>query len=175
MPWTVVNDTIGAPEMSGAPLIEGRFEVELWPHRSLTPEGFVAMIGGSFGMLCIPLIGLLGTVALWGILPFAMGVLGLLWLAMRRSLKDRDIHERLTVTADEALLVRRDPDGGLRDWAANPYWVRIEMHDRVGSIHDYLTLEGGPRSVEIGAFLTPGERRLLRERLLGVLGQLKTS
>ncbi|MEM7644606.1 MAG: DUF2244 domain-containing protein [Pseudomonadota bacterium] len=152
----------------------GIFEVELWPHNSMTPEGFVTMIGGSFAMLCIPLVGLLGTAALWGILPFGLAVLGLLWLGLKRSLKDRDIHERLTVTPDSATLVRRDPDGATRDWACNPYWVRVEMHDRVGSIEDYLTLEGGERRVEIGSFLTPEERRLLRQRLLGVLGAIKS-
>ncbi|MEM7489385.1 MAG: DUF2244 domain-containing protein [Pseudomonadota bacterium] len=159
--------------MSGTPSAPGIFEVELWPHNSMTPEGFVAMIGGSFAMLCIPFVGLLGTAALWGILPFGLGVLALLWFGLKRSLKDRDIHERLTVTPDNAMLVRRDPDGATRDWACNPYWVRVEMHDRVGSVKDYLTLEGGERRVEIGAFLTPEERRLLRQRILGVLGAVK--
>jgi uncharacterized membrane protein len=174
MPFRIITDELGAPDTSGAPSTSDLFEVELWPHRSLTPEGFVAMIGGSFAMLCIPLVGLLGTAALWGVLPFAMTVLGLLWLAMRRSLRDRDIHESLTVTPAAVRLVRRDPNGALRDWECNPFWMRVELHDRVGTVEDYLTLEGGPRSVELGAFLTPEERRDLRERLLRVLGRVKT-
>ncbi|WGH78884.1 DUF2244 domain-containing protein [Jannaschia ovalis] len=168
MPINVIHDLSEAPENSGASLLE----LELWPHQSLTGTGFVWIIGASFGMLCIPLIGLMGTVALWGILPFCMAVLGLLWLSLKRSWHDRDILERLVLTPEEAHLTRRDPDGSTRDWQANPYWVRVERHDKVGSIEDYLTLEGGPRAVEIGAFLTPAERRGLERRILRALGRI---
>jgi uncharacterized membrane protein len=140
----------------------------------LTPEGFAVMIGGSFAMFCIPLVGLIGTAALWGILPFALTVVALLWLAMKRSLRDRDILECLVVTPEAARLTRREPDGALLDWECNPFWMRVQRHDRVGSVQDYLTLEGGPRSVEIGAFLTPEERQDLERRLLRVLGRVKT-
>lgn len=174
MPFKVLTDRLGAPDISGAPPVsDPLFAVELWPHKSLTPEGFVGVIGGSFAMLCIPLVALLGTAALWGILPFALTVLALLWLAMKRSLRDRDIHELLTVSGETVRLVRRDPTGEVRDWECNPYWMRIERQKKVGVVEDYLTLQGGPRPVEIGAFLTPEERRLLEERLLGVLGRIK--
>jgi uncharacterized membrane protein len=148
-----------------APLLE----LELRPHQSLSPEGFVGFMAATFGMVAIPIVGLLGTMALWGVLPFVALVLGALWLGLKRSWRDRRIVETFALTADEALLVRRDPDGTLRDWRANPYWVRVERHERVGSVSDYLTLEGGPRAVEIGAFLTPQERRGLERRLIGAL------
>jgi uncharacterized membrane protein len=147
--------------------------LELWPHQSLTPQGFVAMIGATFGMLMIPLIGLIGTAVLWGVLPFMMLVLGMLWYGLKRSWRDRDILERFEMTAEAVTLVRRDPDGTVRDWQANPYWMRVERHDKVGSIEDYLTLEGGSRSVEIGSFLTPEERRALERRLQRAIGRLK--
>ncbi|WP_371153293.1 DUF2244 domain-containing protein [Jannaschia sp. 2305UL9-9] len=147
--------------------------LELWPHQSLTPGGFVVMIGGTFAMLMIPLVGLIGTAALWGVLPFMMGALALLWYGLKRSWRDRDILETFEMTDDAATLTRRDPDGTTRDWTTNPYWMRVERHEKVGMIEDYLTLEGGPRQVEIGAFLTPEERRELERQLLRALGTVK--
>jgi uncharacterized membrane protein len=175
MPIRVLTDRSEreAPATSGASAPE-LLSLELWPHQSLTPDGFVVMIGATFGMLMIPLIGLLGTVALWGVLPFMMIVLGALWYGLKRSWRDRDILERLELTRETVRLTRREPDGTIRDWEANPYWMRVERHARVGAVVDYLTLEGGPRQVEIGAFLMPEERRALERRLLRVIGLLKT-
>lgn len=171
MPYEVTWDTKGAPDPSGASL---PLTVRLWPHSSLTPSGFVWFMGVTMGMLAIPLIGLLGTVALWGVLPFVLAMLGMLWFGLTRSWRDRTIEETLEVTDHEARLVRRDPGGRVRDWTANPYWVRVEMHGKDGPVEDYLTLEGGPRSVEIGAFLTPEERRDLRDLLRIALSQART-
>lgn len=169
MPFRIITENIEAPAKSGASVLE----VELWPHQSLSGDGFVAVIGGTFLMLCIPLFAVLGSVVLWGILPFAMGALALLWLAIKRNWRDRDILERFELWTDCARLVRRNPDGGEQDWEANPYWVRVERHEKVGQIEDYLTLEGGPRPVEIGAFLTPEERRLLETYLRDALRRVR--
>ncbi|MGB3553948.1 MAG: DUF2244 domain-containing protein [Jannaschia sp.] len=174
MPITVLTDRVqGVPASTGAPASAPLLELELRPHQSLTPEGFVVMIGGTFAMLMIPLVGLLGSAVLWGVLPFELAVLGLLWFGLKRSWHDRNIVETFALTSDTAILTRLDPDGSRRDWQANPYWMRVERHRKVGQIEDYLTLEGGPRKVEIGAFLTPEERRGLQDRLSVALGRVR--
>ena len=163
MPYSVLRDPQEAPAQPGASSHgDVLLEVVATPHSSLSGEGFARTVSFMFAALCIPLMGVLATVAFWWILPFAMGALGLLWLALRRSWRDRDIEERLVVTPALARLERRDPKG-LRAWEANPYWVRVEMHPGERPVENYLTLEGGPRPVEIGAFLTPSERASLRD------------
>ncbi|WP_299817097.1 DUF2244 domain-containing protein [uncultured Jannaschia sp.] len=171
MPFRVTKNIEGAPASAGA----FAFEVELWPHQSLTGTGFVWVIGIAFGMACIPLIGLLGTVVFLAILPFAMISVGGLWWSIHRNWRDRDIHETFAMTRDSARLVRVEPDGRRRDWEANPYWIRVDRHKKVGQIEDYLTLAGGSREVEIGAFLTPAERRDLERCLLVALGRAKAA
>ncbi|KIT17826.1 DUF2244 domain-containing protein [Jannaschia aquimarina] len=166
MPFEVTQKNLEAPASSGASLLA----VRLWPYSSLTPTGFVWAMGLFFGLIAIPVLSLVGSLVLWGILPFALGVGGLLWYALKRSWRDRTIEEIFELTADTARLSRRDPSGATRDWEANPYWVRVELHPKDGPVEDYLTLEGGPRAVEIGAFLTPEERRDLREVLMDALG-----
>ncbi|WP_179379497.1 DUF2244 domain-containing protein [Jannaschia marina] len=168
MPFRVVIDNEEAPATPGAFL----YQVELWPHQSLTGTAFVWVIAGTFLMAMLPLIALLGTSALWGILPFAMVSVAALWWSLNRSWRDRDILETLSMTPETVTLTRQQPDGTVLDWAANPYWVRVRRHDKVDRIVDYLTLEGGPRRVEIGAFLTPEERRDLQDQLDRKLAQL---
>ncbi|SDY89982.1 Uncharacterized membrane protein [Jannaschia faecimaris] len=168
MPYKVTIDRQEAPVSPGAFL----YQVELWPHQSLTGNGFVWIIGGTFVMAMLPLFALLGTVVLWGILPFAMISVGALWWSLNRSWRDRDILETFTVTNDTARLTRQQPDGTLLTWEANSYWVRVKRHDKVNRIVDYLTLEGGPRKVEIGAFLTPEERRSLQALIDRKLAQI---
>ncbi len=169
MPYKVTIDRQEAPASPGAFL----YQVELWPHQSLTGTGFVWIIGVTFVMAMLPLLALIGTLALWGILPFAMISTAALWWSLHRSWRDRDILETFTVTPEAAHLTRQQPDGTRLDWEANPYWVRVKRHDRVNRIVDYLTLEGGPRLVEIGSFLTPSERRDLLGRLEGALHRVR--
>lgn len=150
-----------APASPGALL----YEVRLWPHQSLTGTGFVYVIGLLFGLAMLPLLALLGRTALWGILPFAMGAVAALWWSIHRNWRDRDIVETFTLTPERAHLIRQEASGRRLDWEANPYWVRVKRHPKIGRVEDYLTLQGGPREVEIGAFLTPPERRALETRL----------
>jgi len=51
------------------------------------------------------------------------------------------------------------------DWEANPYWVRVALHAKGGPVPNYLTLSGGGREVELGAFLSPPERVELKSLL----------
>jgi uncharacterized membrane protein len=166
MPFRIEEQNKEAPAQSGAFLLRLR----LWPHSSLSPRGFVWVIGLAYAFVSIPLLALLGTAALWGILPFALVTLATLWFALKRSWRDRDIAETLELTADSLHLHRRDPGGRERVWDANPYWVRVCLHATGGPVEDYVTLEGGSRVVEIGAFLTPEERRELRDVLSDALG-----
>ncbi|UWQ20328.1 DUF2244 domain-containing protein [Jannaschia sp. W003] len=143
--------------------------LSLWPHQSLPPVGFVWAIGVALAVISLPLLALVGTAALWGILPFALGAVGILWLALKRSWRDRRILETFALTRERASLRREAANEAAREWEANPYWVRVELRHEGGPVEDYVTLEGGPRAVEIGAFLTPSERRelaaVLREGL----------
>ena len=58
-----------------------------------------------------------------------------------------------------------------RQWQANPYWVRLTLR-RDGPVEDYLTLTDGQREIELGALLSPEERRQLRDELAAALGDL---
>ncbi|WP_425098937.1 DUF2244 domain-containing protein [Tropicibacter sp. S64] len=147
-------------------------ELRAWPHNSLSPEGFSAMILSFFLFASIPLYGLLGTVLLWGLLPFMLAATAALYYALRRNAKDRDILEVLTITQDSTRLTRTNPKGDLQEWQCNSYWVEPKMHPTGGPVPNYVTLKGGGREVEVGAFLSEDERKALYGELHDMLRRI---
>lgn len=139
------------------------YRVLLYPHRSLPRGGFVFFIAATSFLLAIPLLPLIGTAALWGLLPFLIATIALLWFFIMRSYKSGQLVEEVSLWPDHMTLVRANPDGSRQDWQANPYWVEVVSHDT--PVPSYLTLRGGPREVELGIFLTPDERVALKEEL----------
>jgi uncharacterized membrane protein len=149
--------------------------LHLWPYRSLSPRGFVAFIAITCGMLAIPLVGLLGSKALWGLLPFMALAVGGMWLALNRSWHAGDIAEDLSLWPDRAVLRHRGADGTEQRWEANPYWVSVHLHTTGGPVPNYLTLRGGDREVEIGRFLSEDERVALCTEITRAFAELRTA
>ncbi len=176
MPYEWDDMTQGAPVKTGAFCFANgdpfALRVTLWPHRSLPRRGFVAFIGITFAMLMIPLLGLLGTSALWGLLPFILIALALMWYFLERSYTDAKLTEELSLWSDRIELVRRDPRGAVQSWDANPHWVQILLRAEGGPVENYLTLKGNAREVELGAFLSADERVELHERLRLALAKI---
>lgn len=143
------------------------WRVLLWPHRSLPRGGFVIFIAATSVMLAIPVLPLIGTSALWGLLPFLVLTVAGLWFFLMRNYRDGHMIEELSLWPDMITLVRLNPRGTeaqrRQDWSANPYWVKVSSHEK--PVAHYLTLSGGSRDVELGTFLTPDERKELHATL----------
>jgi uncharacterized membrane protein len=143
--------------------------LHLWPYRSLPRRGFVFVIGMMFVAMLLPLIAFIGTVHLWWLLAFSLAALGALWWFIERSYRDGEILEELEIWPDHIALTRSGPHGSRADWAANLYWVTVQIHPTGGPVPDYITLKGAGREVEIGAFLSEAERPMLYEELSAAL------
>lgn len=160
MPYKRLDDTT-----------KGKIEVTAWPHRSLPKRGFAWFILGTWIMLMIPALALIGTAALWAILPFLIMSVGLIWFFLERNYKDRELTETLVLSHEHVSLTRIGPRNAVQSWEANPHWVDIEMHRKEKPVENYLTLRGNGRTVEFGAFLTPDERVELHEELRRAFAQ----
>jgi uncharacterized membrane protein len=121
----------------------------------------VWFLGGTALCIGVPLLGLLGTPVLWGVLPFLLAALAAIWWALERSFRDGEIVEDLAISDELVTLTRHGPRGKRQDWQANPHWVRLTLHATGGPVPQYLTMKGQGREVELGAFLTAEERRRL--------------
>ena len=146
---------------SEPPIRQPDWSLSLWPYRSLLRQDFVLFIGATAALVALPLVTVLGTAILWGLLPFFALMLGGLWYALHVSYRRGEVLEELTVSDETARLIRHNPKGPPQDWQANRHWVSVHLHPRGGPVENYITLRGGDREVEIGAFLDPAERLAL--------------
>lgn len=139
--------------------------LSLWPYRSLLRKDFVLFMGATAAIIALPLITLLGTVILWVLLPFFAVMIWGLWTALNVSYKRGETLEHLVMTADKVRLTHTTPKGKVLTWEANRYWTTAHLHPTSGPVENYITLRGGGRDVEIGAFLDADERLVLFDEL----------
>lgn len=99
------------------------------------------------------LLALLGTMALWVFLLHLLLTLGLLWYFIRRNNRARDITEHIRIWPDLIAATRGMPD---QYWYGNPYCAKLKLRD-TRTHENYLTMTGGEREIELGAFLSPKE------------------
>lgn len=163
----------GAAPLEGADERAPIARLHLWPNRSLSRRGFVFFVGVTAACFLVPLLPLVGTTALWAILPFLLIALALVWLCLRASYAGDD--EVLSLWPDRMELVHRCADGRRLTWEANPYWVTVHMHPEDGPVENYLTLRGGLREVELGAFLSGDERAWLHREVERLLQRLRAT
>ena len=165
MPYTI-NKEMGARKV---------VTIELWPYNSLKPKGFAFFLGATFTLITLPLFNVLGTKVFWGLFPFLFLTLMGIWFALRKSLRDRQILEQLTLHKDELVLIRQDPTGEQKEWACSPYWSKLKMYDKEGPVANYITLSGNGREVELGSFLGEDERKELFHELNRLLEKLNSN
>ena len=132
--------------------------------------GNITQVGITAGMMALPLLALLGTLALWGLLPFIVLTIAGVWFFLMRSYRSGELQEELCLWSDRVSLVRTEPSGQRQEWSANPYWVQVCEHKK--PVPHYLTLRGGDREVELGAFLSPDERIALKDSLQEALARV---
>ena len=140
-------------------------ELHLWPHQSLQPRGFVLFITITFAMSLLPLVAVVGSVVLWGLLPFMLTAIAAIWFALKRSRHRAQVIEVLTLSDERAHLMRRNQSGDLQEWDCNRFWAKPSLHKKSGPVPHYVTLSGNGREVEIGAFLSEDERLALYDEL----------
>ena len=162
MPY-IINNEIAAGKIA---------TIEIWPYNSLKPKGFAFFLGATFALIALPLLNVLGTKVFWGLFPFLFLALMGIWFALRKSLRDRQILEQLTLYKDKLVLIRQDPTGKQREWVCSPYWSKLRMYDEEGPVANYITLSGNGREVELGSFLGEDERKELFHELNRLLKKL---
>lgn len=147
------------------------FDAVLYPHRSLSPRGFICLMASLAGAAM--LIGLwFASKGAWPVLPFFGGEILLIWLAFRVNSRDARTFETVHLTPQALTVEQVKPSGEhFAHRFAPPHWLRIELdpHPHGGS---ELRLASHGRSLVIGRFLTTDERREFAEALRAALGRL---
>ena len=165
LPWDYAAGGVPPAARVSGPLWRERhdrpvYDVTIWPNQSLTRRGYRIALAAAAAGLALPLIGLLGTDVFWPLLAFLVVPFLALRFAFRRNARALRIEERLQIWRDEVRVERREPSGRVLRWQAEPMRIRLRLHED-GKVRNYLTLSGGGREIELGAFLSPEERLAL--------------
>jgi uncharacterized membrane protein len=148
------------------------FSAVITPHRSLSSTGFVIF------MLCIGGLSFVSGVVFlmlgaWPVCGFlGLDVLLVYW-AFRANYRSARAYEEVTVTASELTVRKVSHRGGVREWALNPVWVKLDriVHEEFGIERLFLVSHG--RRLTIAGFLGPDEKASFARALSTALGEAK--
>jgi uncharacterized membrane protein len=148
------------------------FSAILTPHRSLGPTGFLILMGclGGASFATGVVFILLGAWPVFGFL--GLDVL-LVYLAFRINYRAASAYEQVTVTASELTVRKVTPLGRVREWSANPLWVRLQqdVHEEFGVERLFLISRG--QRLAIAGFLGPTEKASFAKALSQALFEAK--
>lgn len=105
------------------------FRAVLRPHRSLSPQGFLILMGLLSGLSFAT--GLVFTLmGAWPVLAFFGIDVALVYLAFRLSYRSGRAYELIELSPELLTLTRVDPAGRRQSVDFNPYWVRVELDEK---------------------------------------------
>lgn len=146
-----------------------QYSAVLRPHRSLPPKGFTWLMLGLAGVsFCVSLFFVLH--GAWPVTPFFGLDVGLVWLAFRLSYRQARQSEELRLTEDSLTVERIDIYGERKRWRFQPFWVRVRFEEQDEDTNRLLLTSHG-RSLVVGSFLGPRERRGVAQSLSAALAR----
>lgn len=133
------------------------YDAVLSPHRSLPPRGFaVLMLVLAAVSFCVSLAFVLH--GAWPVTPFfGLDVLLVYW-AFRINYRHARLREELRLTEDSLTVERVGVRGERRRWQFQPFWLRVTLEEKDEDTNR-LVLASHGRSLVVGSFLGPAERR----------------
>jgi len=145
------------------------WQATLTPHRSLTREGFLVLMGLVIAVNLV--VGcMFMAMGAWPITGFAGLDVLLVWWAFRANFADARQLERIFITDHELVfdrLIEKHPPLQQRFVRR---WVRVELEeDKERELIGRLLLVSGPTRLAIGEFLAPEERKSLATALKAAL------
>jgi uncharacterized membrane protein len=143
-------------ELSAGPQAETSFAAVLTPHRSLSPKGFAVLMT----LVCIVSFGtglLFYLLGAWPVIGF-MGIdVALIYIAFKLNYRAARLYETVDLTRNALTVTRVQPSGKAQSWSFNPYWVRLDLEERIGRSSELSIASHGKRLV-FATFLTDPER-----------------
>lgn len=145
------------------------WQATLTPHRSLTREGFLLLMG-LVVLVNLVVAGMFVALGAWPIAGFAGLDVLLVWWAFRANFADARKLERISITEHELVLDRESEMHPPQQQRFVRRWVKIELEeDRERELIGSLLLISGRTRVAVGEFLAPEERKTLAEALKAAL------
>lgn len=150
------------------------YRIELSPNCSLTPASARAFVG-SLALLTLGTALFFTWQGFWPVLPFAGLEIGLLWWAVRASMR-AGARREVIVISDESVRVEWRGPGNTSRLVFARHWATVKLRDPPAAQYpSRLVIESHGRACEVGRFLTEDERRGLAARLRQLVGRSSES
>ena len=150
------------------------YQMVLWPNRSFE----IKNIKFLFGILCIgfvvPILPFFGSSMGTLLLLFSVATLIVFSSLFIQSYSGGNLKEIVRIDPKEISVIRIEANGNKISWKANSYWARVKLYPEGQIVENYLTLVGGNREIELGSFLSPEERTLVRVKIENILRKIKS-
>ncbi len=146
------------------------FDAVLRPHRSLSPNGFLILMGvlGLVSLLVGTVFLIIGAWPVFGF--FGLDVL-IVYLAFRANFASAQIAEHIVMDEQELSVTRTETKKTAR-WSFQPAWVQVGL-DTPTRHHSRLWLGSHGKRLTIGAFLAPSERKEVADALKSALNRYR--
>jgi uncharacterized membrane protein len=157
------NDPIAEPTI---------FSAIITPHRSLSSTGFLILMLAIGGISFAAGIAFLMAGA-WPVLGFFGLEVAIVYWAFRANFRAARAYEEVTVTPSALTLRKVSQHGHVREWTANPVWVRLDRveHEEFGTERLFLVSRG--QRVPVAGFLGPQEKHGFADALGAALGEAR--
>jgi uncharacterized membrane protein len=149
------------------------FDAVLTPHRSLSPRGFLVMMGlvGIVSFISGMAFLMMGA---WPVFGFFGLDAALIYFAFRLNYRAARAYETVQISEGEVRVRKVDARGNVTAWSAPPYWARVDLHEEEEAEENTrLSLISHGRAVVVGGFLAPFERKELGEAIRQGLGDAR--
>lgn len=132
------------------------FSAILTPYRSLSPQGFIIVMGliGGISFIAGVFFFMIGA---WPVVGFfGLDVL-LVYLAFKMNYRSAKLYETVDLNNDLLTVTRVMPSGKSKSWSFNAYWVRLDVQ-QAPNCPAVMSLASHGNVLVFGQFLTDDEK-----------------
>lgn len=149
------------------------FSAKLTPHRSLSANGFVALML-VIGALALSTAFMFLAVGAWPIVGFLVLDVAIVYLAFQLNYRAARAYEEVIVTQSELIVRRVSAWGQINVETLHPFWTRLKTaYDEDAEQVLAIKLESKGRQVLVGAFLNPDDKESFANALGDALARVK--
>ena len=149
--------------------------MRLVPNRSLDSYGTkLVFCIIAFGFL-LPIIPFIGSPIGIPLTIFSGLTFYLFLTLLQKSFQQGNTFEEILISKNKIIVIHQEKNKEQKAWEGNPYWTRVNLDFNNPKLKNYLTLAGKGRHIELGAFLSPGERIELRDKIQNALAKANSA
>ena len=154
-------------------------QITIWPHRSLSPEGFAIVMGVLAGFLFLIGLGFFLAGA-WPVIGFLGLELLVVWGAFKLNYRAARHRETIHTTTEEMLVESQTPAGKQAQKSFPIGWLRVSLSPSVSPVtssreRQKIILSSHGEQAEIGKYLHPAEKAGLSRELSAMIDRARAT